>query len=140
MNDYLSKPIDLKVLRATLAKWAPRPSRLADLPSFDAGAMHSRFGGDEELKEVALAAFRQSTPALLGRIRAVLDAGNRQQFGLLAHSARGAGAMVAAERYAAIAAVMEDHAGTASEEELRRLVDELRTAFYQFLAVAGAAS
>ena len=137
MDDYLTKPMDLKVLRATLGKWAgPQPSRLADLPLFDAGALDSRFGGDEELKEVALAAFRQSTPPLLGKMRTALEAGNRKQLAMLAHSAKGGGSMIAAERYAAIAAVLEERAGTASDADLQRLVDDLQSAFDLFLALA----
>lgn len=136
MNDYLTKPIDLKVLRAALAKWTGlQASRLAELPLFDAGAMNSRFGGDEELKEVALAAFRQTTPALLGKIALAVAAGERKQVGLLAHSAKGAGSMIAAERYAAIAAALEERAGSASMEELQRLARELQSAFDQFLAL-----
>lgn len=138
MNDYLSKPIDLKVLRATLAKWlGPQASRLAELPLFDASAMDSRFGGDEELKEVALATFRQTTPALLGKMRNALEIGNRKQLELLAHSAKGAGAMISAERYSAIAAAMEEHAETAALTDLERLLLELQNAFDQFLALAG---
>lgn len=137
MNDYMTKPIDLKVLRSTLARWTGlQTSRLADLPLFDASAMNSRFGGDEELKEVALTAFRQSTPALLGKLVAAMESGNRQQVGMLAHSAKGAGSMIAAERYAAIAAAIEERAGSATMEELDRLVQELRSAFDQFLALA----
>jgi CheY-like chemotaxis protein/anti-sigma regulatory factor (Ser/Thr protein kinase) len=139
MNDYLTKPIDLKVLRAMLERWAgPRPSRLASLPLFDGDAMDTRFGGDQELKEVALSTFRQSTPPLLAKLRAAVEEGNRKQIGLLSHSAKGGGSMIAAERYAAIAAVMEEHAASAPLEELRRLQDELQAAFDQFLEVVTA--
>ena len=139
MNDYMTKPMDLKVLRTTLARWlGAQPSRVAELPLFDAGAMNSRFGGDEELKEVALAAFRQSTPVLLNKMRAALETANRKQLGMLAHSAKGGGSMIAAERYAAIAAVLEERAADASEQDLHRLVVELQSAFEQFLALAGA--
>ena len=137
MNDYLTKPMDLKTLRAVLAKWAgPQPSRLADLPLFDAGLMDSRFGGDEELKEVALTAFRTTTPALLSKIGAALRALDRKELARLAHSAKGGGSMIAAERYAAIAAALEERAETAAVEELQRLVEELQVAFDLFLALA----
>jgi CheY-like chemotaxis protein/anti-sigma regulatory factor (Ser/Thr protein kinase) len=136
MNDYLTKPIDLKVLRSVLARWTgPQPSRLTDLPSFQAEAMHSRFGGDTELEQVALDTFRQSTPPLLAKMRAALESGNRQQVQLLAHSAKGAGLMVAAERYAALAAILEDRATRAGEEDVARLVQEMQRAFDAFAAV-----
>jgi CheY-like chemotaxis protein/HPt (histidine-containing phosphotransfer) domain-containing protein/anti-sigma regulatory factor (Ser/Thr protein kinase) len=136
MNDYLSKPIGLKALRAMLARWAgPQPSRIADLPLFDADAMNSRFGGDLELREIALSTFVQSTPPLLAKLRAALQARNRQQVKLLAHSARGAGSMIAAERYAAVATVLEDRAPTGAPEDLHKLMQDLEQAFEQFVEV-----
>jgi PAS domain S-box-containing protein len=133
MNDYLTKPIDLKVLRAMLAKWTgTSASRLADLPLFDADALHSRFGGDAELKDVALTTFRQTTPALLAKMHTAFAGGNRQQLALLAHSTKGGSSMVAADRYAGIAAQLEERALAAPEEELRRLLAELQAAFEQF--------
>ena len=133
MNDYLTKPIDLKVLRTMLARWAGTPtSKLGDLPLFDGEAMDSRFGGDLELKEVALGTFRKTTPALLQKLRAALEAGNRKQVALLAHSAKGGGSMIAAERYAGIAAVLEERATSAPDDELRRLLEDLQAAFEQF--------
>lgn len=137
MNDYLTKPIDLKVLRATVARWTGlQPSKLAELPLFDASAMDSRFGGDEELKEVALSTFRQTTPALLNKMRAALELGDRKQLERFAHSAKGSGSMIAAERYAAIAAALEEHAATADMADLNRLQQELQSAFDLFLAMA----
>jgi CheY-like chemotaxis protein len=139
MNDYLSKPIDLKVLRAMLARWAaPRPSRLAELPLFEPEAMHSRFGGDMELEEVALATFQQATPPLLAKLRQALQQDNRHQVALLAHSARGAGAMICAERYAGIAGALEDRAPRAGVEELTRLVNDLQQAYEDFLGLVQA--
>jgi PAS domain S-box-containing protein len=141
MNDYLTKPIDLRVLRATLAKWATvQPVRLSELPSFSAEAMHSRFGGDTELEQVALATFAQTTPGLLARLRAAHAAGNRPQLKLLAHSARGGGSMISAERYAGIAGAIEERAESALMEELGRLLDDLEQAYAEFQAVVGDAA
>jgi PAS domain S-box-containing protein len=134
MNDYLTKPIDLKVLRGILARWGgAQPSKLDDLPLFSEQAMDSRFGGDAELKQVALSTFQQSTPPLLQKLRQMLASGNRQGFGLLAHSAKGGGLMVSADRYAAIAAMLEDRAQRAPQNELEKLLDELQRAFEEFV-------
>ena len=133
MNDYLTKPIDLKVLRAMLARWVGTPpSKVGELPVFDGDAMDSRFGGDLELKEVALGTFRQTTPALLAKMHAAFAGGDRKQLALLAHSAKGGGSMIAAERYAGIAALLEERAMSAADDELRRLLQELQAAFDQF--------
>ena len=130
--------IDLKVLRSMIARWVGQPSRLAELPLYDEASINSRFGGDEELKEVALTAFRNTTPALLGKLKAAIEAGDRAKAQLFAHSAKGAGAMIAAERYSGIAAAIEERAATAPLEDLQRLQQELQAAFDQFLALSAA--
>jgi CheY-like chemotaxis protein/HPt (histidine-containing phosphotransfer) domain-containing protein len=136
MDDYLTKPIDLKVLRAMLARWAgPQPSKLGELPLFSPGDMHSRFGGDEELQQLALGTFREATPPLLEKLRGTLAAGDRPTLGRLAHSAKGAGLMVSADRYAAIAALLEDNAARLPPTELEKLLDELQRAFDEFVAL-----
>jgi CheY-like chemotaxis protein len=139
MNDYLTKPVDLKVLRTVLERWvAPQSSALGALPAFDGEGMDARFGGDAELKEIALAAFRQSTPALLAKLRAAVVADDRKDVERLAHSAKGGGSMIAAERYAAIAALLEERAATASGEDVRRMQEELQRAFDEFIEAVGA--
>nr|WP_236600110.1 PAS domain-containing protein [Ramlibacter alkalitolerans] len=139
MNDYLTKPIDIRLLRGMLARWASgQASRLSDLPLFSPGDLDTRFGGDVELQQVALGTFREATPPLLARLRALLSSGNRQGFGLLAHSAKGGGLMVSAERYAAIAAALEERAARAPTEELEKLLAELERAFEEFAAVVQA--
>jgi CheY-like chemotaxis protein len=140
MNDYVTKPIDLKVLRGMLARWAPSVSKLADLPLFDGDAMESRFAGDAELKEVALSTFRATTPPLLAKLRAALEKGDRKQVHLLAHSAKGSGSMVAAERYAGVAMLMEEKAAAGSVTELQSLLVELERAFEQFDELIGVMS
>lgn len=136
MNDYMTKPMDLKVLRAMLARWSGgQPSRIADLPLFDADAMQSRFGGDRELEEVALSTYGQATPNLLLKLRAALDADDRKAFERHAHSAKGSSAMISAERCAALGALMEERAPAAPAEELRRLVEEFQRAFDEFVLV-----
>jgi CheY-like chemotaxis protein len=136
MNDYLTKPMDLKLLRGMLARWGGGvPSRLADLPLFDADAMQSRFGGDLELEEVALSTFQQATPNLLLKLRAALEAGDRQAFERHAHSAKGSSAMISAERCAALGALMEERAPAAPLEDLRQLLEEFQRAFDAFLEV-----
>jgi signal transduction histidine kinase/DNA-binding NarL/FixJ family response regulator len=137
MNDYVTKPIDMRILRGVLARWAGggTPSRLADLPLFSPGDLDTRFGGDTELQQVALGTFQQATPPLLAKLRAALSSGNRQAFGLLAHSAKGGGLMVSAERYAAIAAALEERAAKGTTQDLEKLLDDLDRAFEEFVEV-----
>lgn len=136
MNDYLTKPMDLRVLRGMLARWGGgQPSRLADLPLFDADALQSRFGGDRELEQVALSTFQQATPGLLRKLEAALDADDREQFQRLAHSAKGSSGMVSADRCAALGALMEERAPVAPQEDLRRLLEDFRRAFDEFAAL-----
>ena len=55
--------------------------------------------------------------------------------GLLAHSAKGAGAMICADRYAAVAAALEEKAASAPQDVLERLRAELQRAYEQFEAL-----
>lgn len=144
MDDYLTKPLELKVLRAVLTRWAQPegtrpPSGGTALPVFARESMRGRFGGDCELEEVAVESFRRSMPPLLARLQAALASGNRVQVRLLAHSAKGAGAMICAERYAAIAGAMEDRAEDAPLDELVRLRGQLQRAFDEFVMAVAAA-
>jgi HPt (histidine-containing phosphotransfer) domain-containing protein len=59
---------------------------------------------------------------------------------LLAHSAKGAGLMVSADRYAATAALLEERAARASVQELEKLVEDLQRAFDEFVALVGGTS
>lgn len=140
MNDYLTKPMDLKGLGTVLARWAtpPRPVQPAELPVFAQATMRERFGGDEELEQVALQSFRQTTPGLLAKLRLAVAESRRPQVALLAHSAKGAGSMICAQRYAAIAAALEEAAPSAPLEELQQLERDLGAAFEEFLATLAA--
>jgi len=140
MNDYLTKPMDLKGLGTMLARWAvpPEPLQPADLPVFAQATMRERFGGDEELEQVALASFRQTTPSLLAKLRLAVEEMRRPQVALLAHSAKGAGSMICAQRYAAIAGALEESAPSALAQELQQLERKLAAAFDEFLAVLAA--
>jgi HPt (histidine-containing phosphotransfer) domain-containing protein len=71
----------------------------------------------------------------MAKLAAALAAGNRAQVGLLAHSAKGAGAMVCADRYAAVAAALEEKAASAPAEVLERLGAQLQRAYEQFDAL-----
>jgi CheY-like chemotaxis protein len=139
MNDYLTKPMDLKGLGTVLAQWtapvAAAPPAPGELPVFEPASLRDRFGGDEELEQVALGSFQQTAPALLAKLRTALAEGHRPQVGLLAHSAKGAGSMVCAQRYADIAGRLEQRAADAPLEELQRLGAQLQQAFEQFAAV-----
>jgi CheY-like chemotaxis protein len=130
MDDYLTKPMDLKVLNTVLARWTIKPAPAQPTDSgFD--ALVERFGGDIELANAAIGAFHQSTPALLTRLEAACRNEDRRLIGLAAHSAKGSGAMVCADRYAAIAGEIEDSAADADIDHLGRLVRDLQQAFTQ---------
>ncbi|MGD1095780.1 MAG: PAS domain S-box protein [Bryobacteraceae bacterium] len=123
MNDYISKPVDLKRLADVVARWLP------GLPvPFDGEALVARLIGDRELAGVALQAFLEDLPTQLDNLRQRLDqadaSGAREQ----AHTLKGAAATVGAEGLRAIALAME-RAGTTGRldqcgELLPRAVEE----------------
>jgi signal transduction histidine kinase/HPt (histidine-containing phosphotransfer) domain-containing protein/ActR/RegA family two-component response regulator len=150
MNDFLSKPVELRQLSDVLAKWlrgdrAPSPIQAAAVgtgeavPVFDESGLLGRLMNDRELARTVLGGFLQDCPlqlALLSERLAEADApGTRRQ----AHKIKGAAACVSAESLRALMLQME-RAATANDltrvsallpratEDFERLKTTLQTA------------
>jgi len=126
MNDYVSKPVELRQLAEVLAKWLPecasrKPSPAAELPApehakavFDEEDMLDRFAGDRRFAGQIVKGFLEDFPSQLNNLRKRLDAGDGPGAALQAHALRGAAAAVSAGGLRALAQAME-RAGTAGK-------------------------
>jgi len=126
MNDYLSKPVDLKELANVLAKWlpisgsgdaaqtpAPRDGEQADAV-FNVEALLRRLMGDRQLAGTIVKGFLQDAPLQLNILRERLNQGDAPGARRQAHLLKGAAATVSAERLRGIALEME-RAGAAGQ-------------------------
>jgi PAS domain S-box-containing protein len=139
MNDYLAKPVELRLLERMLAKWlpasggcmAPAPGEVSAERStsvFNVEALLRRLMGDRKLAGTVLRGFLRDVPSQLNNLRARLDEADAPGARLQAHALKGAAATVAAESLCAIALAIE-RAGAAGQldpcgELLPRAVEE----------------
>jgi PAS domain S-box-containing protein len=144
MNDYLAKPVELRLLEDVLAKWlsvsggpdvAPTSGHHAVDPTaaqatavFNVEALLGRLMGDRQLAGIVLRGFIQDVPSQLRNLRARLDEADAPGARLQAHALKGAAATVAAESLCAIALAIE-RSGAAGKldpcgELLPRAVEE----------------
>ena len=101
MNDYLSKPVDLRQLADVLAKWLPvsgagdavqtpaqRDGEQADA-IFNMEALLRRLMGDRQLAGTIVKGFLQDVPSQLNNLRARLDQSDAPGARRQAHAAQG---------------------------------------------------
>ena len=140
MNDYLAKPVELRLLERVLARWLPISGGSGPVPMpadsageratavFNVEALLRRLMGDRKLAGIVLKGFLQDVPSQLDNLRARLDLADAPGARLQAHALKGAAATVAAEELCAIALAIE-RSGAAGQldpcgELLPRAIEE----------------
>ncbi len=115
MDGYLTKPIDVDQLVATIEEFAesgrveaeaPAPSPVADV-LFDEEAALACTGGDRQLLREIVALFRKDRAASLKRIDTAIAKGDGEQLRLAAHALKGSLATVGATAARQTAAELE---------------------------------
>jgi signal transduction histidine kinase/CheY-like chemotaxis protein len=121
MDDYLSKPINPKMLfsvveqdpatvprtAAAQAATASKTTMRASAPIFDRRSALQRLGGDEELLSEVIRIFLEDCPQQLARLRAAVDAREPEQIRTAAHALKGAASNLSAIGLFESAQVME---------------------------------
>ncbi len=118
MDDYVSKPVSRQKLLSAIARvsatdvpaGAEAGTRSDDDARFSSAQLLERFEGDEELLARVAEIFIESTPGLLAKLRAEIDAGNAIGVSRTAHTLRGSLANVGAEHAAFLATEIEERA------------------------------
>lgn len=104
MDDYVSKPVEIKVLSAVLERWsrfsAPVPG---PDPAISASRLESLFGNDVESIQEILGLFANTLLRLKGQIECAIESHDKN-LTALAHELEGASANIGADRLAKAAA------------------------------------
>jgi PAS domain S-box-containing protein len=118
MNDYLSKPVEMRQLAEVLARWLPGLPAAAEPAQavFDEESLLNRLLGDRQLAGQVVKGFLEDFPSQLNNLRKRLDAADAQGAALQAHRLGGAAAAVSAGGLRALAQAME-RAGTGGKLE-----------------------
>ena len=117
MNAYLTKPVDLKDLAATLSRLLP-PEPVVGPNSVDLTALREIVGGDEEALSEVLLVYADTMRALLDDLDTCHAAGDGKGVASVAHRVSGAAMSVGAERLATFARAAE--LGVAGDPEALR--------------------
>jgi len=118
MNDYVTKPLLVRLLAETLQKWLPvgKPARTdrtaaadneSQPPVFDREGIRNRLMDDKQLVKMVISAFLEDIPHQIGELRVFLETGDIIGAGRQAHTIKGSSANAGGEQLRAIAAEME---------------------------------
>ncbi len=142
MDDYLSKPVDIKKLGALLKKWMPitsvevekayeveeKPKENGDI--IDRSALTNILGCDDpQLFAEILGFFIESFEDLNQRLQAAVVAKDRVELRNAAHAAKGAAQNAAATKLAETLTSLEHGAAKATLKTLRTLVSDTQVRF-----------
>ena len=136
MDDYLTKPIELPALVATLKKWLKpavekvekvekvAPVEVA-LPVFNRVALLSRMMDDEDLAREIIQVFLRELPGEIGRFKELVAAGDLDPIMEQSHKVKGSAANVGGEALSSLAGQMEKAAKTGDLQTIALCVTEI---------------
>jgi len=108
MDDYLSKPVKLEVLREMLEKWQdPSLVEIASQPPLDHKFLAEMTGGDEEFTRELLEEFLKTVPPLMQQVEQALHTGDREALARAAHTMKGSSRAIGAQPFSEIALALE---------------------------------
>lgn len=128
MDDYISKPVSLDVLRRIIAQWLrPIHQLIQQAPSvINVTRLRELFGDDQAGAEALMEMAVPSLAQVCERIRMSEDPEQRRS---LAHELKGAAANVGADELSAAALLLESHLKSpAPEDETDALIHDVDTA------------
>jgi two-component system sensor histidine kinase/response regulator len=161
MDDYVAKPLDIKELVATMDKrlaeagqHATSEERLqtqpcdpgdcptvhADVSPFDIDGLQKRWGNDKAFAQKLIGKFCARLSADLEKLEQALADGKVEEATRLAHSLKGAGGYVSAERFRAVAAELEAECRNCRTDGAGRHLERLKTEASRCLSAAPARS
>ncbi|MGK2899429.1 MAG: response regulator [Burkholderiaceae bacterium] len=137
MDEYLTKPLQLHLLEAALAKWLPRddavttpatlagelyeaPGNVQDAPAVDVAVLKGLVGDDPEIVREFLADYRTSAGRLATELRAAQSADDTRAIGAIAHKLKSSSRSVGALALGDLCAELENASRTHRREGILR--------------------
>ena len=156
MDDYIGKPINLSILKATIIKWlfnggnVPMTTQstvvetmtieevaipLIELPLWDESDALNRLGNNSALLSKIIQSFMNDGKKSLASLRQALDEGNCENAQLHAHSLKGSAGNVGALKLQHIGKHLEEAAKNQHFEEIRAGYNECENVLNETLAL-----
>jgi CheY-like chemotaxis protein/HPt (histidine-containing phosphotransfer) domain-containing protein len=151
MDDYISKPIQIKELFAVLEKWlsreepagdvqagdaaqeAPAPEAPAPaLPVFDREGLLLRLGGDEDILSRVLEVFIKDAARIITTLQESLPGGDRDLIHRLAHTLKGAAGNAGAEVLREASFTLEQASSAGNLQAAPQMVKSIQEAYEVF--------
>jgi len=139
MDDYISKPVKPKKLMEIVQRWAGKqvlhPLIGNDKPSapisspVDIKHLEEITGGESEFKREIIELFFQDTGEHLSRLKKALDEGNATALEREAHTVKGAGVNMGADKFGELALALERKGKSGSLEGAQDMLAELEAEF-----------
>ncbi len=156
MDDYISKPLDKRVLFAAIDRWSkkdpeereevfsfsetlivedertPSPSVLANLPPTEGVPLEidvalPRFGNDRAFFDEMSKDFITDLPERIQEMRKTLESGDFDTLCRIAHNLKGMAATFSANRLTELARTLEEHGKELEPKQVSILVDAIAT-------------
>ncbi len=138
MDEYLTKPLQLRLLRDALARWLPHdrartgpagPRRpVATAPVVDVSVLESLIGDDPQVVREFLGDFRSSARRLAEQLQAAGAADDARQVGALAHRLKSASRSVGAGALGDACAELENACRTGVREAIAQGIERFAAA------------
>lgn len=124
MDDYLSKPVDVKKLTVLVDKWLNVKSQAnLNAPPVDLKTLETNMGGGPVKHLILL--FIEETKGQLERLEAALSAQDQEQLALDAHGLKGDSASIYSKELVALSQALEESAKRKDWQKCRSTLDEI---------------
>jgi HPt (histidine-containing phosphotransfer) domain-containing protein len=147
MNDYISKPINMKALAEKLAQWLPaeedcrrsqsrasaqtpsEPEAQRQSPVYDRDGFLDRLMGDEEMAQTMIEIFLDDIPKQIESLKRSLEASDAETVKRIAHSIKGAAANIGGKVLRELAGEIEKACKDGNFESVNDCYPELEHQF-----------
>ncbi|MBL3591794.1 MAG: response regulator [gamma proteobacterium endosymbiont of Lamellibrachia anaximandri] len=149
MNDHIAKPIDVRNLFCTMAKWitpsnplpeealsietAAESAALPDLPGIDSEVPLERLGGNADTYRRILKKFCDKNRQVIDRIRADIQADRLADAAFTTHSLKGSSGNIGANQVHQYAASVEQHCRNDQPTRALEELENLRRSLQQVI-------